>query len=61
MHKLKFTPDALEDLRWLRKYDQKLIVDRLEEQLHADPTVETRHRKPMRPNEIASWGREYQL
>lgn len=32
-----------------------LIFDAVEEQLSHQPTVETRNRKPMRPNPLAPW------
>ncbi|RPJ36059.1 MAG: addiction module toxin RelE [Planctomycetaceae bacterium] len=30
-------------------------MDTVDEQLTHQPTVETRHRKPMRPNPVAPW------
>jgi len=31
------------------------VLDSVEEQLEHQPTVETRNRKPMRPNPVAPW------
>jgi len=31
------------------------VLDSVDEQLQYQPTVETRNRKPMRPNPIAPW------
>ena len=52
---LEFTPDAVEDLRSLRKFEQRTVVDRIESQLRAQATTETRNRKPLRPNDLAKW------
>ena len=55
MYDIEFDPDALEDLDSLRKFEQKQVLDGLENQLRHDPDVETRNRKRLRPNEIAEW------
>jgi len=55
MFTVVFTASALEDLRSLRKSDQNVILDALEEQLTASPATPTRNRKPLRPNDLASW------
>ena len=55
MYDIEFDPDALEDLRSLRKFEQKQVLDGIEIQLRHDPNVETRNRKRLRPNEIAEW------
>lgn len=34
---------------------QRLVLDAVDEQLTHEPTVETRNRKPMRPNPLAPW------
>ena len=34
---------------------QKMIVETVDEQLRFQPGVETRNRKPMRPNPLAPW------
>ena len=53
MFRIVFTPEALEDLRQLRKYDQQHIVTAIEAQLLHQPHHETRHRKRLRPNRLA--------
>lgn len=53
--RLEFTPEAIGDLRWLRKHEQRLIVDQIQALLQTEPTVESRHRKPLRPNDLATW------
>jgi len=52
---IKYTEDAFEDLEAFRKYDQTLILDRIDRQLIHQPTVETRNRKRLRPNRVAEW------
>jgi mRNA-degrading endonuclease RelE of RelBE toxin-antitoxin system len=55
MFRLEFTPKALEDLRLLRTYDQRRVIESVEEQLRYQPARETRNRKRLRPNELAEW------
>jgi mRNA-degrading endonuclease RelE of RelBE toxin-antitoxin system len=55
MYEIEFTPEALADLKSFRKFEQNEIIDGIEAHLKYEPTVETRQRKPLRPNEIAGW------
>lgn len=55
MYEIEYTPQAIEDLQFFRKNDQKQILDNIEIQLQYEPTVETRNRKQMRPNDLAAW------
>ena len=55
MFRLELTPEALEDLRQLRAYDQRRVIQSVEEQLQHQPARETRNRKRLRPNELAEW------
>jgi mRNA-degrading endonuclease RelE of RelBE toxin-antitoxin system len=55
MYRIEFTPEAVDDLETLRKYDQTRVVARIEAQLAHAPTRETRHRKRLRPNDLAEW------
>lgn len=55
MFGIEFTPEALEDLRVLRAYDQRRVIESVEEQLQHQPVQETRNRKRLRPNELAEW------
>ena len=50
-----FTPEALEDLRLLRKGERTRIIEAIEEQLSHEPNHETRNRKRLRPNQTAEW------
>ena len=55
MYEIEFTPEANEDLKLFRKFEQKQILDETEDQLKYEPNVETRNRKEMRPNNVAGW------
>lgn len=55
MCKIEFTKNALEDLRYLNRFEQNLIVDVVEKQLLWKPTTQIRNRKPLRPNELSKW------
>lgn len=55
MYEIEYTPQAVEDLQFLRKNEQKQILDGVEVQLRYEPITETRNRKLMRPNNIAAW------
>jgi mRNA-degrading endonuclease RelE of RelBE toxin-antitoxin system len=54
-YNVSFTESALEDLAWFNKRDQNEIRDGIYENLQYEPTVETRNRKRLRPNETAEW------
>jgi len=55
MYGIEFTPEANEDLKLFRKFEQQQILDEIERQLTYEPNVETRNRKEMRPNDVAGW------
>ncbi len=55
MFQLQLSESALTDLRLFKTHEQRLILDRVTEQLTHEPTRETRHRKALRPNELARW------
>ncbi len=55
MFTIQFTYEAIADLRVLRKRDVQRIVDEVETQLTFEPTVLTRNRKQLRPNQLAEW------
>ena len=54
-YKIGFTASALEDLTWLRKTEQNEIRDGIYNHLEYEPTIETRNRKRLRPNDTAEW------
>jgi mRNA-degrading endonuclease RelE of RelBE toxin-antitoxin system len=55
MFAIEFTSSAIEDLEFLRKYDQRQAIDGIESQLTHQPNAETRNRKRLRPNKLAEW------
>jgi len=57
VYDIEYTLDAMEDLKRFRKYEQRLIVDQIDEQLSYEPAHETHNRKRLRPNSVA----EYEL
>jgi mRNA-degrading endonuclease RelE of RelBE toxin-antitoxin system len=52
---IQYSPEAEEHLRALTARQQRIVLDTVDRQLLNQPTVETRTRKPMRPNPIAPW------
>jgi mRNA-degrading endonuclease RelE of RelBE toxin-antitoxin system len=52
---IEYSPDAEEHLGGLSARHQAVVLDTVDRQLVHQPTVETRNRKPMRPNPIAPW------
>ena len=52
---IEYSPDAEAHLRRLTTRRQRSVVDAVDRQLINQPTVETRNRKPMRPNPVAPW------
>ncbi len=55
MYEIEYTAEALDDLEALRKFEQKQVMDEIDTQLKHEPSVETRNRKRLRPNDIAEW------
>ncbi|HEV2854595.1 MAG TPA: type II toxin-antitoxin system RelE/ParE family toxin [Thermoanaerobaculia bacterium] len=55
MFRIEFTEGAIDDLSFLGKSEQRYVRDALKLQLMAEPHVRTRNRKPLRPNELATW------
>ena len=54
-YRIECSRDAPEHLRLLTTQEQRLVLDRSDRMLAHDPAVETRNRKPMRPNPLAPW------
>ena len=44
MYQVEFTPEAVEDLRYFRKFEQNVIVNGVQTQLTYEPTLETKNR-----------------
>ena len=52
-YRIEYSPDAEDHLRGLTARQQAIVLDTVDVQLVHQPTVETRNRKPMRPNPIS--------
>ncbi len=52
---IEYSPDAEGHLRFLTARQQTIVLDTVDEQLTHQSMVETRNRKPMRPNPLAPW------
>jgi mRNA-degrading endonuclease RelE of RelBE toxin-antitoxin system len=52
---IRLTDNAIKDLDHYRKNERRLISDGIAQFLAEDANVETRRRKPLRPNPISSW------
>lgn len=52
---IEYSPDALDHLRALTARQRATVLDTVDIQLAHQPAVETRNRKPMRPNPVAPW------
>jgi len=52
---IEYSPNAEEHLCLLTARQRAIVLDSVDEQLTHQPDVETRNRKPMRPNPIAPW------
>jgi mRNA-degrading endonuclease RelE of RelBE toxin-antitoxin system len=55
LYRIEYSPDAEGHLRWLTARQRTVVLDAVDEQLTHEPMVETRNRKPMRPNPLAPW------
>ena len=54
-YRIEYSPDAEDHLRALRAREQRIVVDAVDRQLVHQPTRETKNRRPMRPNPLATW------
>jgi mRNA-degrading endonuclease RelE of RelBE toxin-antitoxin system len=54
-YEIEYSPASEEHLRALTARQRTTVFDSVEQQLTHQPDVETRNRKPMRPNPIAPW------
>jgi len=52
---IDYSPNTEEHFRVLTARQQAIVLGTVERQLRHQPTVETRNRKPMRPNPLAPW------
>lgn len=54
-YRIEYSPDAEDNLRALTARQQSIVLDSVDRRLSHEPAVETRNRKPMRPNPAAPW------
>jgi mRNA-degrading endonuclease RelE of RelBE toxin-antitoxin system len=54
-YRIVWYPDTHAHLRSLTPRQRSIVFDEVEEQLTHEPKTETRNRKEMRPNPLASW------
>lgn len=54
-YRIEYSPEAEKHLKALTARQRRIVLDGVDEQLSHEPTVETRHRKRMRPNPLAPW------
>jgi mRNA-degrading endonuclease RelE of RelBE toxin-antitoxin system len=55
MFAIELTDSAQDDLRFFRRFDQTILMDAIDGQLQHQPATETRHRKPLEPNDLGQW------
>jgi len=54
-YRVEFAQSVQAHLRALAAGDRAVVLGAIERQLSDQPLVETRHRKPLRPNPVAPW------
>ena len=54
-YQIEYSYAAIEHLKSLTARQQSIVIDTVDEQLKYEPLVETRNRKPMKPNSLAAW------
>jgi mRNA-degrading endonuclease RelE of RelBE toxin-antitoxin system len=54
-YRIEYSPDVKDHLHALTTRQQSMVIDGVDKQLRHRPTLETRNRKPMRPNLVAPW------
>jgi mRNA-degrading endonuclease RelE of RelBE toxin-antitoxin system len=54
-YRIEFSPEAAEHISRLKANQRTRLLETIERQLTHQPMVETRHRKPLRPNPVAQY------
>jgi mRNA-degrading endonuclease RelE of RelBE toxin-antitoxin system len=54
-YRIEYSPDTEDHFRILTRRQQVTVLDTVEKQLQYQPAVETKNKKPMRPNPVAPW------
>jgi mRNA-degrading endonuclease RelE of RelBE toxin-antitoxin system len=52
---IRFTDIAAGHVRSYRKFEQRVILDAIQDQLACEPATETRNRKRLGQNELSDW------
>jgi len=55
LYRIVYALEIRDHLRSLTARQRSTVFDAINQQLTYEPTVETRNRKPLRPNPLASW------
>ena len=55
MFKVELTEAAIGDLRFLEKFEQRHLLEAIEQQLSLQPMTPTRNKKRLRVNELSKW------
>jgi mRNA-degrading endonuclease RelE of RelBE toxin-antitoxin system len=55
MFDIAYTAQAIDDLRWFKRYEQTTILNGIDQQLRHEPHTATRNRKRLRSNPTADW------
>jgi mRNA-degrading endonuclease RelE of RelBE toxin-antitoxin system len=55
MYTIDFSDTAEDDLLYLKKHEQNVIIDVIQKYLTFNPNLVSKRRKKLRPNNIASW------
>lgn len=54
-HEIRFAQCVRDHMKFLTAAESSTLLDAIGEQLAHEPLVETRNRKPLRPNPVAPW------
>ena len=54
-YEIRFAQCVREHMKHLTATERSILLDGIREQLKDEPLVETRNRKPLRPNPVAPW------
>ena len=54
-YRIDLTPSAEIDLWYYSAHDQRIILDAINSHLNHDPEIESKRRKRLRDNPLASW------
>jgi mRNA-degrading endonuclease RelE of RelBE toxin-antitoxin system len=54
-YRIEYSPECEEHLHALKARERVIVLDAVESQLAHQPDVETKNRKPLRPNPLAPW------